>query len=628
MNFLKLDHLLSPPGVIAPAGVDFEPEDRLRKIKKAFRLYKENKEEVQLERYNYKRPDIFGEIASALHAQECEKLVGIYGVLLSQKFLQLPHPSLPNVMTRAVASVSLGAENYIFFANHDFTKHWIYMQRIYMIDAIILPRKIYTVMQSAYGHSARNNMRDVLLALDVNNIYNYNDAKFDGVRVGHSRPHHFFYDQMRVLNVMVERGYLSLNKSLYIENSFYDISIFDRPYQKIVGGKGVLIRPIVYSAIAIPPKKNEWSKKTMESIERRVYQDAISKKILPILPNVDLKIWIGVTGQKRSWIEQIQGYANIVNQFVASGHTVALVIDGMTASHEEKIECPEDQDVAERIVRLLDSTVYVVNLIGLDYTVKVQICDEVDFFIANGGTGCMVPLRFCKKPGVVHSNTQLLFPFDDDYKNVKLINQKDVVTDQKSSESSEQAMTISYHIQWQVIFNALLSVVPADKSVKCRVIDVHQGVSFNYLDTITAFKLMANDMSEKRLIVRPDRMLHVLRELASAFASLGHFDVAYEMIMFALSKNYSSEILKELAVDYKQKNSNKNSLCLDAEAEKVMWMLATLQLRSQLNKKNIKIKPERFSEVLQLVAHGMDSIGRVEISQKIRSVCDAFFKLN
>lgn len=626
MSFLEMNSLLHPLGVVSEMGVYFEPEERVRKIKKAFRLYNEDKDQVELERYNHKRSDIFGFIASALHAKKFEKLVEVYGFLLSKSVLELPHPSIPHIMTRAVTSISLGSENYIFFANSDFTKHWVYMQRIYMIDAIILPKKIYSVMQSAYGHSARNNMKSVLALLDKNHTYDYNSARFDGVRAGHSRPHHFFYDQMRVLNVLINKQYLAADKSLYIERSFYDIGMFARPYQKTEESRGVCIRPIVYSAIAIPPRKSEWSKDTMEKIEKLVYENAISKKKILVLPDVDLKIWIGVTGQKRSWIEQIEGYANIVNQFRASGYTVALVIDGMTAPHEETIESPEDQYVADKILGLLDSDVHVTNLIGKDYTAKIQVCQEVDVFIANGGTGCMVPLRFCKKSGVVHSNTQLLFPFDDVYERVKIINQKDIVVDQKTGDSPEQAMMISYHIQWEFVFNALLSVMPEDKKTRCNLLRVTQSRDFDQVDTITAFKRTANQMVSQKFLVKPDRFLHVLKEFASAFSSLGHPDVAQELIIFALSKNYSSKDLKYLAGEYKKQISSPQKICLDSNEEKIMWMLSIIHLRSQLSKKDIKIKPERLADVLSLIAEAMDGIGQVEVSGKIKYICGEFFQ--
>lgn len=590
----------------------------LKKIKKAFHLYNKKNSTIDLQQFNPSRDGVLDLIVLALKEKRFQDIEVLYGLFLGRGVFELPHPENPSIKTRAVSSVSMGSEHYIIFSDKNAENPWIYMQRIYAVDAVILPSKIYYVMQSSYGLSAKDNMKSVLLALDDIGLYSYKDARLDGLIIGHSRPHHFFYDQLRVLNSLVEKNYLVRSSNVFVGDHFFNVKSVFSECTDAKEGKKVFLRPNIYNAIGIPPGKNSWSKTTMESLEKKVYEYAISQKKKSILPQNHLKIWIGITGQKRSWIEQIEGYASIINHFSLNGTEVSVVIDGMTAAYQTKIECPEDQYVADKIIQLLDPRVQIFNLIGCDYLEKIQTCDEVDFFVANGGTGCMVPLRFCKKPGVIHSNTKLSFPFDDVYSRVIVVNQPEYVTDQTLGSDREQAMTVSYHIQWQHIFNSLLDVFPIDKKNGAfKRLPLDSNIHFKYIDTITAFKKTANRLVSEKIIANPSRLLHILRELAVAFDSMKLHDVAYELIMLALSKNYSNEVLKDLALDYKAKIGTSE---LDVNSDKDFLLLATENLQS----KNIQVTSDSLPMVMQIIAEGVESIGRLDIADKIKETGELF----
>ena len=117
----------------------------------------------------------------------------------------------------------------------------------------------------------------------------------------------------------------------------------------------------------------------------------------------------------------------------------------------------------------LTKGVEVFSLIGLDYRAKIAYCDSVDFFIANAGTGCIVPLRFVKKPGVLHSNTQL-FTFPNKYPEyVKFIG-KDFVID--VVHENKRIDYLSYHVPWQLVFNLSADVLRLTKGVEIKKISI------------------------------------------------------------------------------------------------------------------------------------------------------------
>ena len=110
-----------------------------------------------------------------------------------------------------------------------------------------------------------------------------------------------------------------------------------------------------------------------------------------------------------------------------------FLIDGFTNYENNKHETvkgtksiPIEQDLevihSIRKKLLLHPNTSVVSLVGKTYRKKIQYCQSADFFIANAGAGQLVPHRFCKKPGILHSNEKhCVFPTGINNSTVKLV---------------------------------------------------------------------------------------------------------------------------------------------------------------------------------------------------------------
>ena len=92
-----------------------------------------------------------------------------------------------------------------------------------------------------------------------------------------------------------------------------------------------------------------------------------------------------------------------------------LLIDGFTEYEDsnhvalrgsKSTPVSQDLDVVDSIrEKLLPfSNITFISLVGQTYREKIQQCQSIDFFIANAGAGQLVPHRFCRKPGILHSN--------------------------------------------------------------------------------------------------------------------------------------------------------------------------------------------------------------------------------
>jgi len=294
-------------------------------------------------------------------------------------------------------------------------------------------------------------------------------------------------------------------------------------------------------------------------MEKEVYNEAIKSLEEKVnkeeLKNYDLILWYGITGQKRSWLEQIEGFEQIINKLKQSFPKIKVYVDGMTASDGEIIENKEDEEVYEKLKKPFenDENINITSLIGQDYRTKICYCSISDIFIANGGTGCMVPLKFCEKPGVLHSNTSLWTFGRIDTNLIKSTDNKNTF-DSKIDEKTA-SMAISYHIPWQYIYNLTAEVLEQIKDIKINRLDVpdvkeiaekyekqEKENIFNNIDK----KINANSKS-------PD----ILRDVAVAFEQSGDIQTALKLMQKAQDLRPTGPFIKRKVIEYKEILSKK-----------------------------------------------------------------------
>lgn len=383
---------------------------------------------------------------------DSKKLVLQINELIKKEYLELPHPLYPQTITRARKSTLSHHCNYILFTDEKNKNCWLLAQATSFIDAIILPGIIY------YPKVSEMKLNGILPRF-IKNIEKITDcrlswskSKLAGLVAGYPRPYHFFYEQFVTLNQIdkpTNKKVIRGNGLFFPLESIFDLSIDN----KNIENNGTFL----YSCTIA---KKEFGSALFEQdklMEKVVYEYAIKNSSVELEKEYNFILWIGITGQKRIWLEQIEGYAQIVNNLAHKYEKLLVMIDGWTATAGEKIKNADDDLIVNQVKELISKPVELLSLVGFDYETKIKYCTYIDAFIANAGNGCIVPLRFCKKPGVLHSNSGL-FTFPDDYpETVAIINKKQVVDAPESS--SDLAMNISYHIHWQHIYQALAKVI-------------------------------------------------------------------------------------------------------------------------------------------------------------------------
>lgn len=141
----------------------------------------------------------------------------------------------------------------------------------------------------------------------------------------------------------------------------------------------------------------------------------VAKRMIAEMRNGFPILWVGITGQKREWIEQIEGCALVLERLNARFQSLAVVFDGWTSprspSRIDEVETANDSAVTDGILRMLAEKgikLKTWSVVGFTAVDKTAVAQEIDFFLANHGTGSIQVARFARKPGVSHLSTRFM----------------------------------------------------------------------------------------------------------------------------------------------------------------------------------------------------------------------------
>ena len=433
-------------------------EKKVQTLRERLKDYEKN---FVIENFDYRNH--CGELADVFQMQadfDIEGLMDFWREKNRNEFFEIEHPILAN-KSFAIDSVQIGMANFLFMSDEEGLDVWILAQCEHCINMVIVEGMIY---KNNYG-----NHKPILQKLEKLAEFERFEFLFEpkpfGFLLSQTRPYHFFYDQLKIL-VNLERL-----KPVSSAPSFF----FPQCWEVVDQDKRVFLFPNTIGNNHLNSTKRETVRKLNESMESLVYRESIAEYNRVVGESerkFGLTLWVGITGQKRSWLQQVEGYVAIIRQLKQSFATIKVYVDGFTARDGETQKNAEDETICAQIIEaFIDSgNVEIISLIGRDYRTKICYCDTIDLFIANAGTGCLVPLRFNKKPGVLHSNTRL-FAFPDDYPATVQRTEKRFTSD-KQVDSRAKIDLLSYHIPWQHIFNLTVEVLKQTRSVNIRLLDV------------------------------------------------------------------------------------------------------------------------------------------------------------
>ena len=475
---------------------------------------------------------VVGEAQQLINNKDHKGVLELFKSILSASEIKTNHPFREDIITYCRSSIKVGIHNILFFSDSNNSNQWIAIQICNLIDIIRVNNTYYKVADNCSDNCINKLSKKLDTDQKLLSQYSRRDP-FWGIRISHQRPYHFFYDQYINL-FQLSKCLQNAEKGITTDKDcFYPIELFGKKIIREYSDNAIFMLPTTISA---------WHRsdllKEAVTMENAINMDIEKSSIT--FDQYDFVLWIGITGQKRSWIEQIDGYFQIVSRLSIALKTL-VIIDGMTATHGDVLTNNEDHEVAEKLIKKITPFADCVNIVGKDYKTKISYCKKIDAFIANAGTGSMVPLRFCKKPGVLHSNTKL-FTFRGEYpEHVKKVNNAYIVDEKSEGIGGDR---ISYHIDWQAVYNQLITIIKTKKNLDLPNAFFPSNCFYKN-KSLNLFKNLSKSINSN------SQSADILRDVALTFEKTGDYRTAFSLMKEAktLRPNgqFISKKLKELS---------------------------------------------------------------------------------
>lgn len=432
--------------------------------------------------------------------------------VLDTKTVIIGHPKL-NIPTFARASKTIGMANVILFSDDNLENHWYFIQVTKLLEAFMVDGEFFNPSQLPAAERVKTWIEDEELEFDL--ATNCNTV--DGLLFSQRRPFHYFYDQY--VNYYKLSAIKNIDEYCFADDKCFYSETDTTTFKKVKEG-GCYFFPCTQ------PRNlsDKDAKKMHQFLKSNTHKVEIHS---------ELSLWLGVTGQKRSWIEQVEGYIAIVRNLSMDFSHITVMLDGWTNYEGDNSINKDDNiiyDLIERELSVIPS-IKVINLINLNYKKKIAYANTCDYFVANSGTGCMVPFMMCNAKGVIHSNGRM-----STFQSVYNDNVRTVPNNKILSEQSGIPMYTSYSIAWEVIYNLLMDLM----GNSYRLDEPQLGIN-------------SKSVFSKLRFTNKSKPADALREIALAFDQVGDRETAYTLMCEALEQRPNGPFIKQKVNDWKPK---------------------------------------------------------------------------
>lgn len=249
---------------------------------------------------------------------------------------------------------------------------------------------------------------------------------FNSVFVAHNRPYHYNYDMALGLHLLEINSLLEKTPliALHEEKCFFQPSkLINKKIKEIIFNDRDFSAHLNQSGFSILAGHQNFNS-AKESTYRTLFADLdlnlrtnselvlkseVLSKICEGIDECDVKLWFGITSQKRKLINQEEEIARTINIFSDIFDSVGVVIDGWTSpflkSENDILQIANDSLVAGSIHKLVNAeNVSFYSAIGLTTEEKLVITKYIDVFLANHGAGSMHIDRMGNRFGVTHNS--------------------------------------------------------------------------------------------------------------------------------------------------------------------------------------------------------------------------------
>lgn len=307
---------------------------------------------------------------------------------------------------------------------------------------------------------------------------------FRGYLVGHARPYHCNYDSLLALQRIRDEGELLSDDALFSKDdeAFIDLGVglglvqhhqirTKASLNKLTESQeGYLLKLGLWFYCNHKPDPHSFTLANTTDTSLREFARTSShlesSGALEFLEECKPLLWVGITGQKRCWLEQVEGTAAILNKLYEHYPNLGVVFDGWTPplvsgdrSDYHRKESRKDNDVIQEIIKKLPFRRHrrFGVIAGLPMLEKIRIGMSVDLFMANYTTGSINIARICQKPGVGHMSNKMADHKAQHIHYCTKVIDRELVEDQSDPENRVGYM--DYSLPWQAIYNQLVEIL-------------------------------------------------------------------------------------------------------------------------------------------------------------------------
>ncbi|PWQ98682.1 hypothetical protein [Leucothrix arctica] len=506
------------------------------------------KDNFEILRYPSKKngKDDISIITNYIRENKVQELLDYTKKFYVSEYFSLPHPDNDKVVTYPFASVSIGYCNFLFMTDELQEKPWMLVQAGNFLDCFFTHTGIiYHVNRRSSWLPAVSNLSKLINKEKLKEKLkenNFKKKKTTGILISSNRPYHFFYDQLYVIN------YIS---KIYKTNRVYYNDIF-WPIQDIINSAEPQKRKSDIKNIYISPKaisqtnfykNNKLVNKTMTEFEEKCLR---SKKTLlqKKFKENQLKIVLNISTEKRKWVEQSDGYSEIINNLSNYFDRLFILFDGMTSQINQPVNTEENiktyTEILEKIKKSKKIETHII--FGKTYPDKIEYYNDSDLVISPMGSSAIIPLRFTKNNTIQFSNIDMGETVSKSEGDFFVINRELKFTSQEKPKLGNQWQHADYHIPWQHIFNLSVSLINKTKNKEIPLLPIPLNKKEKNIFYLNQKRLKGNNKVED-----------VLREVALAFERSGNIQLAYELISKAHEIKPNGPLINLKLNEYKQK---------------------------------------------------------------------------
>lgn len=243
----------------------------------------------------------------------------------------------------------------------------------------------------------------------VNSKHYFNKSKEFIPIFSCTRPWHFFYNQATALAYIVDNLKIKEETLYYLRGGDF---IHPKKISKDLKYKETNIKEI--NTLEKSPFLFGFDFNSITDEEHKLLRKKIIDNITlssNIEKNSNLRIWIGITSQKRRWVEQVEGISLLIKLLQKNKIAFKIIFDGwtspITSSESDQKNITSDLKVIDEIVNNCDFKFNYDSVVGHTAEQKIKEALNCDFYVSNYASGSLFVSRFAGITGLSHLNNNM-----------------------------------------------------------------------------------------------------------------------------------------------------------------------------------------------------------------------------